>query len=80
MKKKESILDLNSYLFEQLDKVTNDNLSGQDLKDEIERSKAVCNIAETIVKNASLALKVAEFTQEIGTSDGHYIPDMLTGE
>lgn len=79
MKAKESILDLNSYLFEQLNRITNDDLKGEELRDEIERSRAVCGVAETIVKNASLALKVAQFADSVGTTS-EALPDLLTGE
>ena len=46
---------LNNELFAQLRKLS--SATKDDLNDEIERTKAVCQIATSVVSNATLALK-----------------------
>lgn len=48
---------LNNKLFEQLDRLTNKNLSGDKLKEELERTDAIVDISRTIISNADLMLK-----------------------
>ena len=48
---------LNNKLFEQLDRLTNTNLSGDRLQEELERTDAIVDISRTIISNADLMLK-----------------------
>ena len=48
---------LNNKLFEQLDRLTNKNLSGDKLQEELERTDAIVDISRTIISNADLRLK-----------------------
>lgn len=57
---KQNLSDLNGYLFEQLERLNNDELSSDELSDEIERSKAISGIASNVINNASLVLKASE--------------------
>jgi hypothetical protein len=51
------MIDLNNHLFEQLERLNDDDLKGDALKEEIERARAVASIATQIIANGSLALK-----------------------
>ena len=48
---------LNNKLFEQLDRLTNNNLSDDKLQKELERTDAIVDISRTIISNADLMLK-----------------------
>lgn len=48
---------LNDKLFEQLDRLTNNNLSDDKLQKELERTDAIVDISRTIISNADLMLK-----------------------
>ena len=48
---------LNNKLFEQLDRLTNKNLSGDKLQEELERTDAIVDISRTIISNADLMRK-----------------------
>ena len=48
---------LNDKLFEQLDRLTNKNLSSDKLQEELERTDAIVDISRTIISNADLMLK-----------------------
>lgn len=56
MPEKTTLDDLNRHLFEQLERLNDEDLEGEKLKTEMERSKAVCQVAGVIVNNARLAL------------------------
>lgn len=58
---KNTTFDLNNYLFEQIERLQDDNLTDEELEKEIKRSKAVTSVAETIVKNGQLQLQAATF-------------------
>lgn len=62
---KNKLLDLNNHLFEQLERLNDDSLTGDRLKEEINRSKAMGGVATCIVANATLAL---EAQKAIGVS------------
>jgi len=49
--------DLNNSLFAQLDRLNNNDLSGDALSIEITRAKAICNVSTEIIKTADLSLK-----------------------
>lgn len=49
---KNTLSDLNNHLFEQLERLNNDDLKGESLKDEIHRAKAIAGIATQIVNGA----------------------------
>lgn len=53
-------IDLNNYLFAQIERLSEEELEGEKLKNELARSKAMGNVAKNIIDNASLALKAQE--------------------
>ncbi|MBJ6971805.1 hypothetical protein JG635_09345 [Vibrio cholerae] len=54
---KNKISDLNNHLFSQLERLSDEDLKGDELKEEIERSKAVKAIAQEIISGGKLALE-----------------------
>lgn len=56
-----SLCALREMLFSQLEALTNPDLSGDKLSDEIERSKAVANISSKIIDSADLELQAYKF-------------------
>ncbi len=54
---KNSLIDLNDHLFAQLERLNDESLKGDDLKDEIERSKAMTSVSGKVIENASLVLE-----------------------
>ena len=63
---KNTLTDLNNYLFEVLERLTDDELSEQELQREIGRSQAVTSVAETIIHNGELSLKALRHAEEYG--------------
>lgn len=53
---KNKLVDLNDHLFMQLERLNDDELQGDALGTEIDRSKAMAGLASQIIGNAKLAL------------------------
>lgn len=54
---KNTLGDLNNHLFEQIERLNNEDLSESELKKEMFRAKAMKEIADKIIENAELILK-----------------------
>lgn len=65
---KNSLSDVNNYLFEQLERLNDDEaLSENDNFDkELKRAKAVSTLCSTIVANANLILNAKKYAEENG--------------
>lgn len=57
---KNSLADLNNHLFAQLERLGDEDLSGDALKHEIERSNAIKGIASQVIANAQVVLKAEQ--------------------
>lgn len=55
---KNTVFDLNDHLFAQMERLGDEDLKGDKLKEEIARSKAVANVAQNIINNARLVFDV----------------------
>ena len=61
---KNTLSDLNNYLFEQLERLQDDSLDESGLDKEIQRSEAVQKVAKTIIDNGQLALQAKKHLDE----------------
>jgi len=61
---KNKLIDLNNHLFAQLERLGDESLGGDELKGEIDRSKAISSIASQIIGNANVALKAEQLKSE----------------
>lgn len=73
-----TLTDLNNYLFETLERITDDDLTEEKLNVEIKRSQAVTSVAETIIQNGELALKTMKHLNDYGIeTPREELPPML---
>lgn len=56
--------DLNDMLFNQLVRLDKDDISDDELKKEVDRSKAMNSVAHAIVDNARVVLSAAKFMDD----------------
>lgn len=78
---KNGLTDLNNYLFEQIEKLNDDELDREQTELAIQKAEAITNIAQTVIKNAELALKTAVVMNKISPSgETTALPKMLMGE
>ncbi len=75
---KNKLADLNNHLFAQLERLGDEDLTGEQLSEEISRAKAVTGLASQIIANGTLVLKAAQAAQEY--ADRSAVPKMLTGD
>lgn len=54
---KNKLSDLNNHLFAQLERLSDEDLKGDALAEEIHRSWAVTRVAEQIIRNANVVLQ-----------------------
>lgn len=71
---KNTLTDLNNYLFEAIERINDDGLSGEELEKEIKRSEAVQKIAKAIIDNGSLALQAKKHLDEYGQGGDVELP------
>lgn len=55
---KNRLIDLNNHLFSQIERLADEDLTGDKLREEIDRSKSMAAIAQNIIANGRLALDV----------------------
>lgn len=73
-----TLVDLNDYLFEAMERIMDDDQTSEDLERELLRSEKVVDIAEAIIKNGELTLKAIKHSDEYGL-DRSTLPAMLLG-
>lgn len=74
---KNSMTDLTNHLFEQLERLNDEELTDEELARECNRAKAMEGIAKTIIDNRKLALDTAKFLDENGYTNGNDVADTV---
>ena len=74
-----TLADLNNHLFAQLERLSDEELKGEALEEEIDRAKAINQVASSIIENGSLVLDAQKLFDKRENADTK-IPRMLRGE
>ena len=78
-KPKHSLSDLNEYLFDELNALTNSDLKGETLTEEIERSKAIVQVAGRIAGNAAIQIQAAKLALDKGGVSAQMTDEAISG-
>jgi len=54
---KNKLTDLNNHLFAQLERLSDEDLTAEQIAQEVNRTEAIVSVSEQIVKNADIQLK-----------------------
>lgn len=73
---KNKLIDLNNLLFEQLERMSDEDLTPEEFEREIARSTAMTKIGRIIVDNAQVALEAQKHMDEYGI-DNKEMPQLL---
>lgn len=73
-----TLSDLNAKLFEQLDNLSKEDMTSEELEKEINRGEAMIKIAGVIIANGELALRAAKFKDDMMDATAK-LPKMLEG-
>lgn len=65
---KNKMTDLNNNLFLCIERLNDEDLTGDKLEAEIKRSKAVAEVATQVIRNAELSLNVIKMADKMGYS------------
>lgn len=76
---KNTLSDLNNYLFEQLERLNDDELTDEQLENELKKADTMVKLSEKIIQNGELAFKTMKHMDEYGygIDKNHRIPAML---
>lgn len=75
--RKRSLSDLSDYLFDELDRLSNDDLTGEDLDAELKRAKGLCAVASGITRSAAVQLNAIKFASDMGITEVKALPDTI---
>ncbi len=75
---KNTLGDLNNHLFAQLERLSDEDITGEALVEEINRSKAVTSVAQQIIANGNLVLQAKKLQDDKMNIDDK-LPRMLEG-
>ena len=74
---KNTLSDLNNYLFEQLERLNDDSLSEDELEREMKKTDAVVKVSEKIIETGELAFRTMQHMDQYGYGSDRVIPSML---
>lgn len=81
---KNSLKDLNDYLFEQMERLNDDSLTEEQLDREIRKTDSIVQVSETIIANSELMYKAMKHLDDYGyrSEEGTSMPliDMVGGK
>jgi conserved domain protein len=69
-----TLADLNNILFEQMERLQDDELKGENLETELKKTKSIVDVASTVIENATLSLEAQKFLIDMGISTKVNIP------
>ena len=77
---KNTLADLNNYLFEQIERLNDDELTDEQLDRELKKTDSIVKVSEKIIQNGELAFKTMQHMDEYGYGTKRSVPKLLSSE
>lgn len=74
---KNKMIDLNNILFEQLERLNDEELKGEELTQEISRAKSMAEVASQVVNNYRLQLDSVKLLMGNGYLEPEYAQEIM---
>jgi hypothetical protein len=71
---KNKLSDLNNHLFAQLERLSEEGLSAEQIAQEVQRAEAIVSVSDQIVRNADLQLKAVHVLATHGERFRPHLP------
>jgi len=71
---KNKLIDLNNHLFAQLERLSDEDLTAEEIEKETTRAQAVVAVSDKIIGTASLQLRAASLVAEHGIHIERHLP------
>lgn len=73
---KNRLSDLNNHLFAQLERLSDEELTPEQIDREAKRGEAIVAVADKIIRNAALQIDAAKLVAEYGSNPEPYLPQI----
>ena len=73
---KNKLADLNNHLFAQLERLSDESLTPEQVDQEAKRGEAIVAIADQIIRNAALQISAAKLVAEYGSDPTPHLPQI----
>lgn len=73
---KNSLADLNNHLFAQLERLGDEDLTAEQIEQEVKRADAIVQVSDQIVGSAGLQLRAAKLFAEHGNAVLPHLPQI----
>ena len=74
---KNQLSDLNNILFEQLERISDDSLSPEEMELQLKRTDSIVKVSEKIIANGELAFRAIQHKDKYYSVDTKNLPPML---
>ena len=71
---KNKLSDLSNHLFSQLERLADENITTEQIEQEVKRADAIVSVADQITRNADLQLKAAKLFADHGAGVLPHLP------
>ena len=76
---KNKLTDLNNHLFAQLERLSDEGITTEQIEQEVKRADAIVSVADQVTRNADLQLKAAKLFADYGNTVLPHLP-MIGGK
>ena len=77
---KNTLADLNNVLFEQLERLNDDELTDEQLKVQLQKTDQIVKVSEMIISNGELAFRAIQHRDKYYGKGEKSLPPMLEGD